>query len=75
MDQSTPSEYGGPAIPGGQDLPARVELIHENPPFGFFRAHRLFSVRKIISILRGELPYEQVKQLIDEACVPDTSVG
>src|SRR6266851_3430438 len=65
----------GPAFPGEPALPARVALIHDNPPFGFFRAHRLFSVQKIISILRGELLYKEVKQLIDEACMPDTSVG
>ena len=61
----------GPSSPGGPSFPARVALIHDNPPYrGFFRAHRLFSVQKIISILRGELPYKDVKQLIDEACTP-----
>jgi len=33
-------------------------------------AHRLFSVQKISSILRGEIPYKDMKQLIDEACTP-----
>jgi hypothetical protein len=67
----------GPSSPGGPTLPARVALIHDNPPYrGFVRAHRLFSVQKIIAILRGELPYMELKQLIDEACAPpDTSVG
>ncbi len=61
----------GPASPSGPPLPARVALIHDNPPyFGFFHAHRLFSVRKILAILRGELPYKEIQQLIDEACAP-----
>ena len=61
----------GPSSPGGPSFPARVALIHDNPPYrGFFHVHRLFSVQKIISILRGELPYKDVKQLIDEACTP-----
>lgn len=67
----------GPSRLGGPPLPARVALIHDNPPYrGFFRAHRLFSVQKILAILRGELPYKEMKQLIDEACAPPaTSVG
>ncbi len=61
----------GPSRPGGPTLPARVALIHDNPPYrGFSQAHRLFSVQKILAILRGELPYQEIKQLIDEACPP-----
>lgn len=59
----------GPSSLGGPSLPARVCLIHDNPPFqGFYHAHTLFSVRKIISILRGEIPYKEIEQLINEAC-------
>ncbi|HEU5381650.1 MAG TPA: toll/interleukin-1 receptor domain-containing protein [Ktedonobacteraceae bacterium] len=59
----------GPSFPGEQSLPARVALIHDNPPYhGFFRVHRFFSVQKIISILRGGFPYKDIKQLIDESC-------
>lgn len=65
----------GPARPGGPPLPARVALIHDNPPYrGFVQAHRLFSVQKILAILRGELPYQEIKRLIDEAC-PPTPLG
>jgi hypothetical protein len=61
----------GPSRPGGPTLPARVALIHNIPPYrGFSQAHRLFSVQKILAILRGELPYKEIKQLIDEACLP-----
>jgi hypothetical protein len=67
----------GPSSPGGPSFPARVALIHDNPPYrGFFRAHKLFSVQKIFAILRGELPYIEMQQLIDGACAPpDMSVG
>ena len=65
----------GPASPGGPIFPARVVLIHDNPPYyGFLRAHRLFSVQKILAILRGEVPHKEMQQMIDEACAPRKSV-
>jgi TIR domain len=51
--------------------PARICLIHDGlPRTGFYHAHELFSIRKILLALRGEIPYRQIRQLIDEACTP-----
>jgi TIR domain len=50
---------------------ARVCLIHDNPPrYGFYRAHKLFSVQMIMSMLLGKLPYKDMWDLIAEACTP-----
>ncbi len=50
---------------------AKVRLTHDTVLDGpFYRAHELFSVRTMLSILRGEIPYRQVVQLIEEACTP-----
>ncbi len=56
---------------GKSSSSARVCLIHDNTPLrGFYRAHTLFSIRKILTLLRGELPYKQIRQLVEEACTP-----
>jgi len=50
---------------------AKVRLTHDTVLDGpFYRAHERFSVRTILSILRGEIPYIEVVQLIEEACTP-----
>jgi len=50
---------------------AKVRLTHDTVLDGpFYRAHERFSVRTIFSILRGEIPYRQVAQLVEEACTP-----
>jgi hypothetical protein len=50
---------------------AKVRLICDVALDGpFYRAHERFSVRTILSILRGEIPYGHVVQLIEEACIP-----
>lgn len=50
---------------------AKVRFTHDTVLDGpFYRAHERFSVRIILSILRGEIPYRQVVQLIEEACTP-----
>jgi hypothetical protein len=50
---------------------AKVRLTHDAILDGpFYRAHERFSVRIILSILRGEIPYRNVVQLIEEACTP-----
>ncbi len=50
---------------------AKVRLTHDTVLDGpFYRAHERFSVRTILSILRGEIPYIEVAQLIEEACTP-----
>ena len=33
----------------------------------FYRAHELFSVRTILSVLRGEIPYKRIAQLVEDA--------
>jgi len=49
----------------------KVRLTHDAVLDGpFYRAHERFSVRTILSILRGEIPYRNVIQLIEEACTP-----
>lgn len=48
-----------------------VRLTHDAGLDGpFYWAHERFSVRTILSILRGEIPYRNVVQLIEEACTP-----
>ena len=50
---------------------ARIRLTRDTTMDGtFYRAHQLFSVRTILSILRGEIPYKQVAQLVEDACLP-----
>ena len=50
---------------------AKVRLTHDAMLDGpFYRAHERFSVRIILSILRGEIPYRNVVQLIEDACTP-----
>jgi len=50
---------------------AKVRLTHDTVLDGpFYRAHEHFSVRTILSILRSEIPYIQVAQLIEETCTP-----
>jgi len=50
---------------------AKVRLTHDTVLDGpFYRAHERLSVRTILSILRGEIPYRHVVQLIEEACTP-----
>jgi len=52
-------------------LPARVCLIYDNAPLqGFYHAHSLFSVKKVLTILHGKVPYREIRQLIGEACTP-----
>lgn len=62
----------GPVRPDDTPLPARVCLIHENLPFsGFYQAHKLFSVQKLLLMLRGEIPHMKYWQLIEDACKPE----
>lgn len=50
---------------------AKVRLTHDAGLDGpFYWAHECFSVRTILSILRGEIPYRDVVELIEEACTP-----
>ena len=50
---------------------AKIRLTRDTVLDGsFYRAHERFSVRTILSILRGEIPYRRVAQLIEEACTP-----
>ncbi len=54
---------------GGPSSSPRVCLIHDGLPLtGFYRAHTLFSIRKILTLLRGELPYKQIRQFVEDAC-------
>ena len=49
----------------------KIRLIRDAALDGtFYRAHERFSVVTILSILRGEIPYRHVAQLIEEACTP-----
>jgi len=49
----------------------KIRLTHDTLLDGpFYRAHECFSVRTVLSILRGEIPYWQIVQLIEEACTP-----
>jgi TIR domain len=51
--------------------PARICLIHDNSPLqGFSHAHTLFSIRKVLAILRGKFSYREIRQIIEEACKP-----
>jgi TIR domain len=52
--------------------PARTCLVHDGLPHtGFYHAHELFSIRKILLALRGEISYRQIGQLIEKACTLD----
>lgn len=49
----------------------KVRLTHDAGLDGpFYRAHERFPVRTILSILRGEIPYRSMVQLLEEACTP-----
>ena len=51
--------------------PARIRLTRDTTLDGtFYRAHELFSIRTVLSILLGEIPYKQVAQLVEDACLP-----
>ena len=50
---------------------ATICLIHDDvTSFGFYRAHEVFSVKNVVSILYGEIPYGQVRHLLEQACSP-----
>lgn len=52
--------------------PEYEDNIHDKVviPGSFFYAHRLFSIRKVVSILRGDLSPKQIRQLIAQATTP-----
>lgn len=52
--------------------PPNIFFTHYNPTSGrgFYHAHKLFSIQKILSILHGKILYKEVKQLIEKACTP-----
>ncbi len=56
--------------------PARIRLTRDTTLDGtFYRAHELFSVRTILAILRGEIPYKQVARLVEDACRSPEEMG
>jgi hypothetical protein len=56
--------------------PARIRLTRDTTLDGtFYRAHELFSVRTILSILRGGIPYKHVAQLVEDACRSPEEMG
>jgi len=62
----------GPAHPRNPPPHPRVCLTLD--PYssrrGFYHAHLLLSIRKLLAALCGELPYKDFWQLIDKACTP-----
>ncbi len=70
-----PNHYGVKASLSSQrpGSPTRIRLTHDTPLDGsFYRAHELFSVRTVLSILRGELSYKRVAELVEDAsCSPE----
>lgn len=55
---------------------ARIRLTRDTTMDGsFYRAHQLFSIRTILSILQGEIPFKQVAQLVEDACSPPEEIG
>jgi hypothetical protein len=51
------------------DEDAKVCLIYDGPTNkGFYSAHEVFSVKNVLSILYGEIPYWKVRELMEEAC-------
>jgi hypothetical protein len=72
--------------------PAKIALLHSpgrgmggvvfGSRVGFYRAHELFSPRRILSILRNELPPQHFAQVIEDSCagsspilLPDLDLG
>ncbi len=56
--------------------PVRIRLRRDTTLDGtFYQAHELFSVRTILSILRGEIPYKQVAQMVEDACRSPGEMG
>ena len=50
---------------------ATICLIHDDvTSYGFYRAHEVFSVKNVVSILYGEILYGQVRPLLEQAYSP-----
>jgi len=57
----------------------RMSLVYRQRPYGFkrnepfkgfYHAHQLFSARKALMMVLGEIPYSQIEQLVEQACTP-----
>src|SRR5260370_1533170 len=67
----------GAIWPSDPRVPARVCLIHDEFPLsGFYRAHRIFSLKDLLMALQGYMPHKQFWDLIGESCLmkPRTSL-
>jgi hypothetical protein len=54
---------------GQQDFGASVNMVYDGSPNqGFIKAHKVFSIEKILFILYGKLSPAQVHQLMKDAC-------
>ncbi len=51
------------------DEDAKVCLIYDGPiSKGFYRGHEVFSIKEILSLLYGEIPYWKVRKAVEQAC-------
>lgn len=71
----TLSAAARPSYPAGVGLiyvaPEPEDVQDELPtPTGFYHAHTVFSVQKIMHLLYGKIPHKEMWQLIEKACTP-----